>query len=69
MTYFMQEFLKSLEPPMCIPRSRLTRWHPEFSVDDVPDIISAALPHPPNVEKAATAKDVLGICFTYKFSI
>lgn len=54
---------------MCIPRSRLTRWHPEFSVDDVPDIISAVLPHPPNVEKAATAKDVLGICFTYKFSI
>lgn len=44
---------------MKIPRARLTRWHPEFNVDGVPDIVSAALPQPPNLEKVATAKDVL----------
>uniref|UniRef100_A0A1B6F500 CDT1 Geminin-binding domain-containing protein n=1 Tax=Cuerna arida TaxID=1464854 RepID=A0A1B6F500_9HEMI len=54
-----EEFLSGLDPPMAIPRSRLTRWHPEFPVDDVPDILSAALPQPPNIERVASAKDVL----------
>ncbi|KAG8274078.1 replication licensing factor Cdt1 [Homalodisca vitripennis] len=54
-----EEFLSRLVPPMSIPRSRLTRWHPEFPVDDVPDILSAALPQPPNTERVASAKDVL----------
>lgn len=53
-------YLKSLDPPMSIPRSRITRWHPEFMVDNVPDVVSAALPQPPNVERVATARDVLG---------
>lgn len=38
----------------------LTRWHPEFSVDQVPDLPRAALPQPPNLEKCSSAKDVLG---------
>ncbi|XP_054288687.1 DNA replication factor Cdt1 [Macrosteles quadrilineatus] len=54
-----EEFLSSLDPPMKISRARLTRWHPEFCVDEVPDVLSEPLPQPPNIEKVASAKDVL----------
>lgn len=54
-----QDFLQSLDPPMVIPPGMLTRWHPEFAVDQVPDLPRARLPQPPNVEKCSSAKDVL----------
>uniref|UniRef100_A0A8C9MAV3 CDT1 Geminin-binding domain-containing protein n=1 Tax=Panthera tigris altaica TaxID=74533 RepID=A0A8C9MAV3_PANTA len=31
-------FLASLNPPMVVPEDQLTRWHPHFNVDEVPDI-------------------------------
>nr|KAF6406362.1 chromatin licensing and DNA replication factor 1 [Molossus molossus] len=52
-------FLASLNPPMVVPEDRLTRWHPRFNVDEVPDIEPAELPQPPTTEKLATAQDVL----------
>lgn len=58
--FCFKEFLTGLDPPMHIPRDRLTRWHPNFDIDGVPDITSSALPQPPNVEKITSAKDVLG---------
>jgi chromatin licensing and DNA replication factor 1 len=55
-----QDFLQSLDPPLTIPRDQLTRWHPEFGVDQVPDIEPDTLPEAPNIEKYCSAKDVLG---------
>ncbi|KAL2762043.1 DNA replication factor Cdt1, partial [Daubentonia madagascariensis] len=52
-------FLASLRPPMEVPDEQLTRWHPRFNVDEVPDIEPAALPQPPTTEKLTTAQEVL----------
>lgn len=52
-------FLKSLDPPMIIPKDKITRWHPEFELEKCPDIEEAALPQPPNIEKFSSAKDIL----------
>ncbi|KAH0561161.1 DNA replication factor Cdt1 [Cotesia glomerata] len=52
-------FLKSLESPLIIPKEKITRWHPEFDVDNCPIIEVAELPQPPTTEKALSAKDVL----------
>ncbi|XP_047566075.1 DNA replication factor Cdt1 isoform X2 [Lutra lutra] len=52
-------FLASLNPPVVVPEDQLTRWHPRFNVDSVPDIEPAELPQPPTVEKLATAQEVL----------
>ncbi|XP_072675674.1 DNA replication factor Cdt1 isoform X2 [Canis lupus baileyi] len=51
-------FLASLNPPMVVPEERLTRWHPRFNVDEVPDIEPAELPRPPATEKVATAQEM-----------
>uniref|UniRef100_A0A8C9WPD2 Chromatin licensing and DNA replication factor 1 n=1 Tax=Scleropages formosus TaxID=113540 RepID=A0A8C9WPD2_SCLFO len=52
-------FLASLDPPMHVPDGKLTRWHPRFNVDEVPDIQTSKLPQPPQMEKLTTAKEVL----------
>ncbi|GAB1293757.1 DNA replication factor Cdt1 [Apodemus speciosus] len=52
-------FLASLNPPMTVPEDQLTRWHPRFNVDEVPDIEPAELPQPPVTEKLTTAQEVL----------
>ncbi|XP_003800877.1 DNA replication factor Cdt1 [Otolemur garnettii] len=52
-------FLASLSPPMEVPDDQLTRWHPRFNVDEVPDIEPAELPQPPTLEKLSTAQEVL----------
>ncbi|XP_015127804.1 DNA replication factor Cdt1 [Diachasma alloeum] len=54
-----EKFLLNLESPMVIPKEKITRWHPEFDVDNCPAIEQAELPQPPNVEKATSAHDVL----------
>ncbi|XP_027789082.3 DNA replication factor Cdt1 isoform X1 [Marmota flaviventris] len=52
-------FLASLSPPLAVPEDQLTRWHPRFNVDGVPDIEPAELPQPPNTERLTTAQEVL----------
>ncbi|XP_041095730.1 DNA replication factor Cdt1 [Polyodon spathula] len=52
-------FLASLSPPLTVPDDKLTRWHPRFSVDEVPDIVSADLPRPLQLGKLTTAQEVL----------
>ncbi|XP_061450064.1 DNA replication factor Cdt1 [Rhineura floridana] len=52
-------FLASLNPPVVVPEDKLMRWHPRFNVDDVPDIVPAELPQPPQVDKITTAQEVL----------
>ncbi|NWX23178.1 CDT1 factor, partial [Aegotheles bennettii] len=52
-------FLATLSPPMVVPEEKLTRWHPRFKVDEVPDIIPAELPRPPQEDRLTTAQEVL----------
>ncbi|XP_061216019.1 DNA replication factor Cdt1 [Neopsephotus bourkii] len=52
-------FLAALSPPMVVPEEKLTRWHPRFNVDEVPDIIPAELPRPPQEDRVTTAQEVL----------
>lgn len=53
------QYLQTLDPPMVIPDDKLTRWHPEFEIEKVPEVESAKLPEMPNVEKFSSAQDVL----------
>ncbi|NXH63618.1 CDT1 factor, partial [Rhabdornis inornatus] len=52
-------FLAALSPPMVVPEEKLTRWHPRFNVDEVPDVIPAELPRPPQEDRLSTAQEVL----------
>ncbi|XP_067631518.1 uncharacterized protein dup [Eurosta solidaginis] len=52
-------FLRSLDPPINIPKWKVTRWHPDFNLENCPDIECAHLPQPPNVEKYSSARDIL----------
>ncbi|KAK0143552.1 DNA replication factor Cdt1 [Merluccius polli] len=52
-------FLSSLVPALLVPEDKLTRWHPRFQLDVVPDIKSCLLPQPPHVEQLTTAQEVL----------
>lgn len=53
------QYLQSLDPPMEIPDDKLTRWHPEFDLEKIPDVECAKLPEMPNVQKFSNAQDVL----------
>ncbi|EDW01829.1 DNA replication factor Cdt1 [Drosophila grimshawi] len=52
------KFVRSLDPPIIIDK-KLTRWHPQFDLESCRDVELAMLPHPPNVEKYSSAKDIL----------
>ncbi|XP_058238076.1 DNA replication factor Cdt1 isoform X2 [Hemibagrus wyckioides] len=52
-------FLASLNPALVVPDDKLTRWHPKFNVDEVPNILPSELPQPPQTEKLTTAQEVL----------
>lgn len=56
---FFQEFLSKLSRPLSIPDDKITRWHPKFPLDEVPDILESPLPQPPDLQIYQTAKDVL----------
>lgn len=53
------QYLQTLDPPMVIPNDKLTRWHPEFEIEKIPEVESAKLPEMPNVQKFSNAQDVL----------
>ncbi|XP_067257671.1 DNA replication factor Cdt1 isoform X2 [Chanodichthys erythropterus] len=52
-------FLASLNPPIVVPDDKLTRWHPRFNVDEVPNVKPSDLPQPPQTEKLTSAQEVL----------
>lgn len=54
-----EQFLQSLDPPISGSGMSIKRWHPEFPLEDVPDVEAAPLPQPPEVGKLDTARDVL----------
>jgi len=50
-----------LVPPIVIDKNKITRWHPEFDVESVIDIIPSTLPKIEiNKPKLETAQDLLG---------
>ncbi|XP_050527571.1 DNA replication factor Cdt1 [Daktulosphaira vitifoliae] len=55
-----REYLNKLIPPIVIDKEKITRWHPEFDVESVVDIVPSALP---KIEvgkpKITSAKDLL----------
>ena len=51
--------MSNLDRPLNVPNDKITRWHPKFRLDEVPDIEPAEVPKPPNVQVYQTAKDVL----------
>ncbi len=55
----LQTFLASMKLPLSVPDNKLTRWHPNFKVDEVPNVEPAELPQSPDVKKFSSAKDVL----------
>ncbi|XP_060521172.1 DNA replication factor Cdt1 isoform X2 [Cylas formicarius] len=56
---YHNEFLISLDTPINIPKDHVTRWHPEFDIEKVPDIELAVLPQPPAEDKLTTGAEVL----------
>ncbi|KAF7281061.1 chromatin licensing and DNA replication factor double parked isoform X2 [Rhynchophorus ferrugineus] len=56
---YHHEFLMKLEVPIDIPKNKVTRWHPEFDIERVPDIDLAEIPQPPLEEKMTSGKEVL----------
>lgn len=61
---FFKVYLNKLIPPIEIDKEKITRWHPEFDVESVPDIIPSPLPKIQiDKPKVATAKDILGEIF------
>jgi hypothetical protein len=52
--------LLSLDPPLSVEKSLITRWHPSFRVDSVPDIPPlSTFPQKPKVDHVSSARDVL----------
>ncbi|XP_050439239.1 DNA replication factor Cdt1-like [Adelges cooleyi] len=55
-----REYLIHLIPPIVIDKDKITRWHPEFDVECVPDINPSPLPKiEVSKSKIASAKDIL----------
>lgn len=52
-------FLKSLQPPIHIPKDKVRRWHQDFDLEACPNILPGELPQPPNMDKFSSAKDIL----------
>lgn len=53
------QYLLTLDPPMVIPDEKLSRWHPEFEIEKLPEVECTKLPEMPNAEKFSSAQDVL----------
>lgn len=49
-----------IDPPIEVGSNRVTRWHPCFDVDNVPDIEPATIPEAPVENKIISAKTFLG---------
>ncbi|KAK9881490.1 hypothetical protein WA026_016373 [Henosepilachna vigintioctopunctata] len=56
---YHDEFLKALDPPMSIPKDKITRWHPEFDIERVPDVEEDELPEAPEERKFTSGQEVL----------
>uniref|UniRef100_UPI00358FCD58 DNA replication factor Cdt1 n=1 Tax=Myxine glutinosa TaxID=7769 RepID=UPI00358FCD58 len=53
-------FLTTLTPPMEEPPG-LSRWHPQFQLDALPDIPAADLPSAPNINRPTSAHEAMAL--------
>ncbi|XP_050315928.1 DNA replication factor Cdt1 isoform X2 [Anthonomus grandis grandis] len=56
---YHHEFLLSLDTCIMVDKDKVTRWHPEFDLEKVPDIEPSPLPKAPAEDKLTSGKDVL----------
>uniref|UniRef100_A0A8D9A4G9 DNA replication factor Cdt1 n=1 Tax=Cacopsylla melanoneura TaxID=428564 RepID=A0A8D9A4G9_9HEMI len=56
---YHEKFLLALVPPVFLDKDKLTRWHPEFELERVPDIEAADIPHPKKEATNTSAKQLL----------
>lgn len=56
----IQEFLLALSPPVFLDKEKLTRWHPDFELEKVPDIKAQDIPLPKTQVVNTSAKQLLG---------
>lgn len=56
---YHQEFLATLDPPMELARDKITRWHPQFDIEKVPDIELVTIPSLPTESIMTTGREVL----------
>ncbi|CRK98864.1 CLUMA_CG011991, isoform A [Clunio marinus] len=54
-----EKFLQALENPISVTRGALKHWHPEFDLENCPDVEHGNLPKPPNEEKFSSANAIL----------
>ncbi|XP_025201253.1 DNA replication factor Cdt1-like [Melanaphis sacchari] len=64
-----EKYLNTLIPPIVIDKEKITRWHPEFDVETVKDIIPSTLPKieikKPKIETAKDLLDKSHVLFAY----
>ena len=51
--------MSKLTKPLTVPEDKITRWHPKFPLDEVPEVEASELPRAPDMDIMQTAKDVL----------
>lgn len=56
---YHEEFLLALVPPVFLDKEKLTRWHPDFDLDKVPDIEVQDIPVPKTQVVNTSAKQLL----------
>lgn len=56
---FHEEFLKKLNIKLKVAVEKLTRWHPKFVLEEVPEIQPSPLPEKPGEKKITTASEAL----------
>ncbi|KAL1458493.1 hypothetical protein WDU94_008639 [Cyamophila willieti] len=56
---YHEKFLLALVPPVFLDKDKLTRWHPEFELERVPDIEVADIPQPKKEATNTSAKQLL----------
>ncbi|KAI5741855.1 hypothetical protein M8J77_000498 [Diaphorina citri] len=56
---YHEEFLLALVPPVFLEKDKLTRWHPDFELDKVPDIPAQDIPLPKPQATNTSVKQIL----------
>ena len=55
-------------PKLKLDLSKITKWHPEFDLENVPDIEEHTLPKAPEIKTVTSARDALEIARVARLS-
>lgn len=56
---YHEEFLSNMDSPMTIPTDMITRWHPKFPLESVPEIVPVPLAQSPQHSTCSSARGFL----------